>query len=177
MTTLHDIIALLQPPPNVNGSVADWDAIARDLGVALPADYRSFIDRYRDGDLMDGFLSFYTPYSDDKMVNIIKSVAADQRTYRQSREHFPDQYSCPDLPAPGSILTFAMTSNVDRLGWRVTQDAPETWHVVLMDRDGKIEETGQTFFPFLASLVAGHIGRATFPDDVWDTPIVFEPSQ
>ncbi|MGF1662000.1 MAG: SMI1/KNR4 family protein [Kineosporiaceae bacterium] len=164
---LAALVRRCPPPDGPAGPPGDWDAVQDELGVALPADYRGFVDAYGLVRL-DDFLLVHSPFAARGPGNLLHEAQdplgalagyAERRTLAGEAD-----LPVPPYPAPGGLLPVGRTDNGDELWW-VTGDAPDAWPVALLESRGRAV---RTVAPSLAGLLLGLVERRLrvpeFPD-------------
>jgi hypothetical protein len=158
---LDDLMRVAPPPAQPVACAGDWDAVQRELGTALPADYRGLIERYGYGTFRD-FLHLFAPF-----VAACPMTASVRRTLEADRElaaSFPED-ALPLFPDPGGLLPWASTDNGDQVYFR-TSGAPDAWTVVVRNpRDGHTYSHPGGSVDFLAAWLGGALGLAPFGED------------
>jgi hypothetical protein len=131
---LKTIAKLLPPPTSPHGLDRTWAAVEREIGVALPDDYKAFIDLYGTGQVSsaEGWtviwnfrdVSLFGP-SLREVLNGTQSVPT---FYRQvvNKSEWPGPYLI--YPEPGGLL--------HNLNWLMTGQ-PNRWDVVYYFSDGQ----------------------------------------
>lgn len=171
-----DDLTELAPPPVTVQECQSWAEVERELGVALPADYRAFAERYGSGEF-GGFVWTLSPCTSNRNLDLVGTVKAQGRSYATLHDHHPANFPLPPFPAPGSFMPWAVTDNGDYLGWILSEGAPDEWKVaVLDDEEGSPQVFDLSFGPFIAGLVAGHVQPDAFPADMFESlPMPFVP--
>lgn len=88
---LQDILAIPETPRDNRG---DWSKVEAALGVALPNDYKEFIERYGSIYIAD-FLMLLNPFSASEQNNLLRKQAACSEMYqalKQSGEEIPYEF-------------------------------------------------------------------------------------
>ncbi|MCE9544661.1 MAG: SMI1/KNR4 family protein [Planctomycetia bacterium] len=139
--TLKTISKLLRPPDSPRGLIRGWDVVEQEIGLALPNDYKAFIDLYGTGQVSSAAgwaviwnfrdSSFWWEGSlSDRLTE--RYSATD--SYRQSNEtEWPCPY--PIYPEPRGLLPFGSVVDVQNLNW-LTVGRANRWDVVYFDFDG-----------------------------------------
>ena len=172
----------LMPPPaaEIRGIVpaeADWRAAEKELGVAVPPDYKAFIATWGgDGKIADHFL-FYVPGSKSDYLRLPEATKRAVWSYDEMRKGHPRAFPLPAFPAEGSFFPIGVTDNGDYFGWIIGAGAPETWKVAwLGDEEGEPDVYDLTFGPWLVELVQGNIdGKAMWIPPGDELPMAFAP--
>lgn len=161
--SIDALVAVLPPPDGVLPVTASrWDAVERQVGTALPPDYKAFIDRYGLGRIAE-FLSVFTPFSDNPHANLLEQ-AKGQLSARRELSLILDEPLTFDLyPVSGGLLPFGGTDNGDVLFW-LTQGKPEQWCVVVGDSRTLEHETHPTSVTiFLVDYLTGRLSSSIVP--------------
>lgn len=168
------VLRSMMPPPAVQQSfdARRWSEVEIKLGVALPQDYKEFINSYGAGKIA-GFISIFSPYSNNANLNIIEQLNRQSDVLREialSGEVLP--YSI--FPAKGGILPVGMTDNGDVIYLRT--DTPK-WNVVVNEARGpEWESYDLSLVDFLVSILSGRVVCGIFPKLPLTIPIDFTSS-
>ncbi|WP_201009266.1 SMI1/KNR4 family protein [Kitasatospora sp. Root187] len=159
MTTIDDLIRLVQPPANPVHANGDWAAVEAALGLGLPADFKDLIERYGSGLFVD-FIAPLTPFGGrNLLVESARQLLDGERSFRRSN---PDKCPYPFHPEPGGLLPWAGVDNGARLCW-LTEGEPDSWTVVAWNpRSWYYEAYEVGAVEFLHDLLSGRITTAAF---------------
>jgi hypothetical protein len=123
------LLEFLPPPEKPKRLDRDWKKVEAEVGLALPEDYKQFIDHFGTGVIRGyrrevGELEVWN-FRDSSFSRAFKgrvSVAIGV---------FEEVSDCPFpfYPEPGGLLPFASTRSGDYLNWR-TEGPPDDWDVV-----------------------------------------------
>ncbi len=135
LPVLKAIAELLTPPTSPSGLELAWDAVEREIGLALPEDYKAFIDLYGTGQISsaDGWAVIWnfrdSSLSGPSLSQWLNGPNCLPEFYRQvvNGSEWPCPY--PIYPDPGGLLPFANIIDVDSLNW-LTVGPAERWNVV-----------------------------------------------
>lgn len=157
---LQDILAI---PENPRDNRGDWSKVEADLGVALPNDYKEFIERYGSIYIAD-FLMLLNPFSASEQNNLLRKQAACSEMYqalKQSGEEIPYEF----FPTNEGLIVVGLTDNGDMIFWK-TQ--PREWTIVVNEGRGPdwFEFNGSVT-EFIEGLISGSINCDIFPDDAF----------
>lgn len=159
-----DRLARLVPPPAAPvGASGDWEAVERELGVSLPADYRALVTTYGYG-MFDDFLEVLTPFSRPGERLMDFGLGTMLQTMRDNRAAgVPIPY--PLWPEPGGLLPWGMTSNADWCYWITTPSGqPDRWRI-FVDAHGDWWEHPGPLTAALVDILSGAARIRAFPDD------------
>lgn len=117
-TDLVDELGLLIDA--ASGRAVDWAAVERDVGIAFPADYRRFVDRFGAGEF--GGIRVHVPSVD--LADLVEEVRA---TVRGGRP-LP---GAPYFPEPGGLVPWGRTATGHIFFWAPVTDHPDTWPVLM----------------------------------------------
>jgi hypothetical protein len=150
-----------------------WEEVERNLGTALPADFREFIDRYGAGRLAD-FVWIFSPFAQEPNVNLLDQSSRQLAALRELTERFGELLPYPLYPEEGGLLPFGGTDNGDVLFWR-THGAPDQWTVVVnSSRSAQCELYECSMSEFLFGLVSKRIRSSLLPVDFLDQHVRYE---
>ena len=176
---LKPLTALLPPPKNPVGLGRTWLEVERELGVALPSDFKDFVDKYGTGLIAGagsdlGFLHVWN-FRDPDRPSIVDAVSGVIKGYEDAKKKgYASPY--PFYPAAGGLLPFASTPDGDYFNWR-TVGSPPKWDVVFyfFDVAEMILLKNQSFSQTLIDLLSGHSSLipATIPADALTPPCRF----
>ncbi|MFF4548905.1 SMI1/KNR4 family protein [Streptomyces sp. NPDC001435] len=109
----------------------DWTAVESQLGTPLPADYKTLVETFGEGQF-DGFLDVYLP------PDLIRSVPYGARPGPQPWE--PQSWE-PDspLPAAGGLLRWASNEHEQAFYWIIDGPDPDRWPVYATNDDGEAD--------------------------------------
>jgi hypothetical protein len=154
MAMLSELTALISPPIVAQEvpTPMQWGEVEATLGVALPRDYREFIDTYGSGTL-GRLLSIWNPVSRNPFINLLKEGEKRMARYSALRSGWPQDYQFELFPTTGGILPCGGTSNGNTVSWVTAPDSSEWEMIVQAPRSPR-------FFRFEGSLVAMLTGLA-----------------
>jgi hypothetical protein len=163
------------PPPGKPvdvGSLEDWRAAERELGLALPSDYRDFIFTYGTG-LFARFFRLYNPFATGAM-GLLPSVQETCEWRRRTKRDFPERVPYPIYPESPGILPWGNDENGHDYYW-FTQGAPDQW-TVLSDnvRGSGFAEHRCSLTEYLTGILLGRI-KPLAADCFTEEDRVFKP--
>jgi SMI1-KNR4 cell-wall len=171
MTTIDDLVRLVPPPVEPVDARGDWGEVEVALGLKLPADFKTLIERYGGGEFVD-FIGLMTPFGPHE--SLVQSARALLDSQWPLREEFPDEYPYPFYPEPGGLLEWAGTAGAQRLCW-LTDGEPDSWRVVAWGpRDGLYDTYDLGAVEFLHAWLSGRITTSVF-GEVSTVASWFEP--
>jgi hypothetical protein len=138
---LQTVTSLLAPPTSPRGLDRSWDEVEGEIGLALPDDYKSFIDLYGSGQVAsaEGWAVIWN-FRDYSMFG--RSLSEGLRGPESVTEFYrrkinTTDYPCPFpiYPEPEGLLPFASVVDVQNLNW-LTSGPPNQWDVVYFHFDG-----------------------------------------
>ena len=172
MNSQSNIELIIFPPvaPNEAPRSAEWSEIERKLGIALPADYKHFLERYGSGRI-DEFISIFNPIASNKFLNLNHQIEEQLNVIRELKAEGSEVVPFKRFPADGGILPFGKTDNGDVLFW-VTVGQPDTWSVAVnASRSPEWEVFSCGMVEFLSNVLRKHESCPIFPYDFpSDTP-------
>ena len=166
---LERLRQLLPPPadPVEPGRPDGWAAAERNLGTALPGDFKAFTELYGSG-TVDDFLYLFNPFASGQDGNLLAEKDRVLAAYGQTRARFPDRLPLPPFPEPGGVLPLGRTDNGDELYW-VTAGDPDGWPVALLESRAALQELhAMPVTGFLVALAANQLTSRILPEDVLD---------
>lgn len=136
MTFPFQALVELLPPPDVSvENYGEWAQIERQLGTSLPADYKWFIETYGTGSICIEFVRVLNPFADNRAGNLLTCGATTLEWLRKDQQCTDGRVNhFPVFPETGGILPWGTSGNGHDFFW-LTQGEPDTWSVVLHDRD------------------------------------------
>jgi hypothetical protein len=151
MVTAADELLALVAPPEDPPPPPDWEAVERDLGVRLPADYKWLVERYGPGSF-GRFLHVLTPGGESQYVRLEAVARRAVQLLDSARET-----GLPLPIPPEELLPVAVTDNGDTVYWvRRPADDPDAWHIAANGaRNTKWPEFDGGVVAFLASVMSG----------------------
>ncbi len=146
---LERLVEMVPPPetPFSSGDQKAFLAVEKELGRALPSDFKQLIATYGYG-LWQRFWCVLNPFiGDGKQVRSwfcprYGMAGGEQKlaSLRAGRDQFPELHIYPIFPEPGGLFPWAMTDNGDFLYW-LTEGDPDTWPTIhdpdLTEKDWK----------------------------------------
>lgn len=174
----------LAPPPLEPVATAtpeQWQELEHSLGLALPQDYKQFVNTYGNGRFAD-FLGVYDPFYQYKhpqteasyLIWISRRLTGLKKEWRT----YPE-YIAPFLPYPAheGLLPWGFTDNGDTLCWQTIGNA-DNWPLILVDN--KVSERydmfSLTMTDFLVRWLSQQIEPKIFPNDIFPAEkLLFRP--
>jgi hypothetical protein len=156
MATIDDLVRLVPPPEAPVDAIGDWALVEADLGLELPSDFRTLIQRYGRGQFQS-FITPLMPFGQD--ATLVVEARRLQKDDQPFREDYPQ--SCPYAvyPEPGGLLPWAGTDNGDRICW-FTEGRPDTWTTVIWNpRDCDYDAHAVGAVTFLHGWLSGQISN------------------
>ncbi|MFD8530369.1 hypothetical protein ACFV0L_23415 [Streptosporangium canum] len=87
MTTIDGLIRLVPPPAEPVDAQGDWREVEAALGLELPADFKTLIERYGRGQFVD-LITPLTPFgAHDLRIQRAQRLLDSERSFR---EKYPD---------------------------------------------------------------------------------------
>lgn len=176
--SIDALTAVLPPPPapvEVSGA-GGWAKAEAELGAALPADYKAFIERYGTG-LVAGFIRPFNPFAASPHRHLKTQVDTQLDALGQLKAKWPDEVPFPLFPEEGGLVPWGRTDNGDILHWK-TVGPPDGWPVVVTaSRDSRFQEFAETMTAFLAGILMKELTCSVFPDDFPPDALTFVPAK
>ncbi|MEU3906207.1 hypothetical protein ACFRSX_35730 [Streptomyces goshikiensis] len=114
--------------------VVDWTAVEADYGLAFPADYKEFIDRFGAGTLDDGIFVSVPRVGQPPAPLTVGRLPAD--ALQEGGMLAWQDASRPDRPDLQDMLVWGQTNGADVLCWVADGPHPDTWRVAVWARHG-----------------------------------------
>ena len=183
--SLSQLIQIVPPPqyPIETGTPKTWEVVQERLGIPLPKDYKTFIDRYGSG-IFNSFLIPYNPHAENEFLNLFHALDTHHHSSRQTQLMADSPWSVVSpfelYPAPEGLLLWGTSTNFgDAFFWQVS-GTPETWVTIVYNlRVGEYEVWKMQFTSFLAKLFQREIESVLLPEDFppKDQPVQFQPEK
>ncbi|MEU7141502.1 hypothetical protein ABZ942_18750 [Nocardia sp. NPDC046473] len=165
MTALDNLQRLL-PPPQPRPAAVDWNAVERDVGLALPDDYKQLVDTYGPVEF-SSTVRLAVPGHPAPSLDLLWWI-------REARDRLGD----PDFPPrwdqipdgfsldPQRLIAWGKLGGGEYCLWHTTPD-PEAWRVVVGSNAGWGFYPG-TLTGFLVALLTKTLPAERFFDDITD---------
>lgn len=132
------LAALLPPPAGPEPPATPWKRAGPEAGLAFPADYRAFADRYGGGRI-NGELTVAVPSRTPPWPGLPGGFPGFARyaeevvgpVFRELREDDPAANPYPLHPEPGGLLPWATSLGADHCFWLTADPDPDRWPVVV----------------------------------------------
>lgn len=156
------------------GRPEEWAAVEGVLGVALPSDYKAYIDIFGTG-LICNFIYVLNPFSSKESLNLIgrgKAILAGRQSIRV--EFGQEAWPYPLYPEPGGLLPWGGTLNGDVLFWE-TEGDPAAWGIIINEvRSRHFESFQGPMTTFLHRIITREI-NSNIITDILSKKISFKP--
>lgn len=163
-STLDKIVRILPPPNSPVRLDRSWDSVEKELGTALPTDYKQFIDLYGTGAIARELhiWNFRDASSDKSWRERLIGVG---RWYDEVRDMGDHDWPYRMFPEPGGLLPFAGLMDVNHLNW-LTKGTPDQWDVVLWLSDDAefLLLKGESFTDCLLKMLQNKYNPHTVPE-------------
>ncbi|MEU6587277.1 hypothetical protein [Nocardia sp. NPDC046763] len=146
----------MPPPPLPPVIPPPWTEVEHAMGLALPSDYRDFIDLYGDGRI-NATLSVFFPARRSGYRRSL-TVLADNTAGLRANGFF-DEFACPSIDSDRStdLLLWGQTLAGDLLFWSATSEDPNEWTTrVFLQRTG-VRDCWRHFDGGMAEFIVGGI--------------------
>jgi hypothetical protein len=159
--SVEKLQGLLKAPTQPPDSAVNWSEIEEAIKIALPSDYKRFIEVYGTGCIADS-IWVLSPKSGNKHLNLIEQVRRRLDAMKAFRTGGDIPYSI--FPEPGGLIPWAFTDNGDVLYWRTGSPDANSWPTVVHDsRVSRWEEFLGTMTEFLTVLLSREYAGRMFP--------------
>jgi hypothetical protein len=152
---IDDVVALVPPPANPNqiGTLDEWRAVERELGLAFPTDYQEFVLTYGTGMFATEYAVF-NPFAGTKYLQRVRYLCEIEADFRRK---FPNRVPYAVYPEPGGVFLWGNDQNGNYYGW-LTAGPPDRWPVVTNEVRGHgYREHGCSMTDYLAGVLRGQI--------------------
>lgn len=167
---LQRLFESVPPPahPRDTGSPKAWEKVQEWLGIALPADYRDFVDHYGSGTFNDWLIP-YNPFTTIEHLNLFQVLDAhhfaSQQTQRMNDSHWSPVSPFELYPAEEGLLPWGTTSNFKQSLFWQTSGLPQVWPTILYSLDsGEYEVWKMDATTFLYRLLFREIESVLLPE-------------
>lgn len=136
-------------PRPITPAAVDWNDIEQFIGVALPTDYRTFIDTYGPGTF--GEITITVPGGPGKfdLYQLLRKAIDAVRSGDRTRV-------MPICPEPGGIIAWGETADGWTFSWAPQFPDPDRWSVVAYSRDFFLPLVDTSFSQFLCRYAEGN---------------------
>jgi hypothetical protein len=132
----------------------DWAAIERELGTALPSDYRALAEAYPTL-VIDDFLAVGLPAPGSE-AQFVRGFWEAAEILRDLWEVDESQGYAPH-PEPGGLLCWGTSPSGDQFYWKVDSPDPDAWPVTVFGHNDDWSEHAGGVVKFLADVFARRI--------------------
>lgn len=167
MTSWKRLLTLLPPPKEVRGLDRSWETVESKLGVALPGDYKKFVDTYGSGCIMPsggevGSIIIWNLRGVPDVMSWVLSATRRYDTDRNSGNDLPYK----GYPEPSGLLGWGTTPEGDFFNWRMIGE-PEEWDCVFyhFSNAQMIVLEGMQFTDVLVELLEHESSLMPYPID------------
>jgi|GEM_PF-1836111 len=178
--SLQLLLQIMPAPLSALGSNPElWPQVESNLGLALPTDYKRFIDLYGAGMVFDE-LFIVSPFTKTNTLakpDYLTSWALQEGAeYRECHNRFPEECPFPIYPDAGGLLAIGGDQTCNSLFYR-TEGTPDEWPLVLYDDDYFNYETyEESVTGFLVRWIRGDLHSGILSDDFSKNPHRFGSS-
>lgn len=139
-------------------SVIDWDHVRRSLGVALPFDYRIFVESFGHGKVCDIRISGPGQRDGADLSRLLRRTCDQAKGSRKVPE------SVPFYPEQNGIIAWGESSDGWVFGWGSNRYEPDRWGVIAVELFPSLSQVAD--FPDLsfASFLLQYSGQQGDPD-------------
>jgi len=174
MTDLTDLQLLAAfPATGEQGLVInDWEKTEQVLGVALPSDFKRFLDVFG-GATFDDFLHVYRAGAENENVDLVSRTLTARQTIETTRPHIQELLSQRGV-TPAQLIRWGGTDNAD-LCFLIPHQDYDRWAVLTVIGRGREYDLFEgPVESYLLSVLRGDIVSDVFPDDFPDEEPSYE---
>lgn len=171
--SINELVKIVPPPekPREAGTDQEWKSLQKRLGLYLPNDYRDFGMTYGSGEFNDGSIHIYNPFS----KSFLKILESESSRF-QMTEQFIGKQPFQFYPAQPGLLPFGHDVNGNDLFW-FTQGEPDSWPIILRDRECTYETWEVPMTTFLAKAFKNEIKPLIWKQRFSKNRLDFTPSK
>lgn len=153
------------PDPKYTGDEDKWKQAESKLKIALPKDYKAFVDTYGSGELAN-FIYVFTPFTKSEHMNLVQRVASDGDVFRELKENEGDEEVPFQIyPESPGLLSWGSDGNGNFLFW-LTEGEPDRWPVIVAaGRDSEFERFDIPMTEFLFKALTRNLNCGIWPED------------
>jgi len=170
--TIDDLIRIMPPPSVPQDPIGSWSKAERLIGIALPNDFKDFVQYYGTGQIGD-FISILNPFSRHNTLNLVVQAPLQVEVLRELSEE-GETLPYPLFPNPNGLLPAGLTDNGDVIYW-ITAQHPDDWEIAINEaRSPTYESYRCGLVEFLYQLTLGRIHSSILPTSVVRGALHFE---
>lgn len=124
--------------PDVRPKHLAWGRVERELGTALPEDYKRLVEKYPEL-VVGGFIRILQPNGRRPSMDIVQGVENTQAWLEHLAEEAElegDSFPYVAYPEAGGLLRWGVTINGDYCFWRAESKVPDDWECVISEDKG-----------------------------------------
>ncbi|WP_433204865.1 hypothetical protein ACQP1G_16845 [Nocardia sp. CA-107356] len=172
MTAFDDLLALMPP---AGGARFDWGSVERELGFALPGDYKQLIDAYGRGLFRDD-VGVWAPVPPERGIVVMGSHLRDEFGQILDTMTGDEEWRLPDgsiQPVtiergdPPPVFGWGGASGGQYGYWHTSDPDPDKWPVVFTDLRGEWDYHPGGLVAYLYALLSGE----------WQSTVIDLPDQ
>ncbi|TQM80192.1 hypothetical protein FHX81_2520 [Saccharothrix saharensis] len=146
-------VAAVLGEPGAPAPEVDWDEVRQQLGVAPPADYRRFVDRFGAGWV--GALRVFAPRASTPSFDLFRQVERVTELTTEFRGSTTPTFPGPYHPQEGGLIVWGEMDGL-HFFWNPAGADPDAWPVMISDESWLMTFTpDKSFTLFLADYLAG----------------------
>ena len=175
LMAIEDLINIMQPPAApIEARGAAWASVESDIGTALPADYKAFIEKYGSGRI-NAFVWIFNPLSNRPGINLVSQMSVQLNALKTLAQDFGEQCPYALFPENGGLLPLGVTDNGDVIHW-LTKGEPADWRIVVNEGRGqRYEEFDSNLTSFLRRILTRDTRCSLLPPNFPQGAPSFEP--
>ncbi len=152
-----------------SGTPKSWEKIGIRLGLQLPPDYITLIDRYGTGSF-DEFIFVYNPFAENEYLNLFYALdtlhQANEKTQLMGNPDWTAVHPFKLYPDTEGLLPWGCTTHLGETFFWHIKGAPETWETIFYNlRSGEYEVWKFSLTEFLYRLFTRQIESVLLPEN------------
>ena len=166
---IDELLTVVSPPdkPLDGGDAIEWDKKERQLGTALPSDYKDFIAHYGTG-VLCGFIRVFNPFAQSEYTDLVSSAKRINSMNYSLKESEGQKFPFAVFPDPSGLLPWGTDDNGNYYYW-LTEGQPDKWVVVVgAGRHAKWQRFDLPMTSFLTRAIRREVVCDIWPSDFPD---------
>ncbi|MBE1488334.1 SMI1/KNR4 family protein [Plantactinospora soyae] len=169
LSDLERVAPALLPHRSATVRPIDWELLQTTLGVALPTDYREFVDHYPPLHL-DDVMILRVPEPGDEAAYVSGVFSLSEEFASLSEDGLTEDYTFH--PAEGGLICWGGTDTGDYFFWRKDGPDPDRWPAVVSSSTSYWWEHDGGFLALIVGLIDGTVEHWGLPPQPGPNPTV-----